>query len=172
MGTWLRRIKKGLQTLLEWGVIVIMAILVLDVLWGVFSRYVLKAQSRWTEELAIFLLVWVSLLGASVAYASKSHLGVDYFVGKLDRQAQRLAELLVHLAVAVFAASAFVAGGWALVSKTLAAGQISPALGVKMGYVYLAVPISGVFFLIFAAENIAELFAGKPTASAMQSKEN
>lgn len=172
MGTWLRQLKKGLQTLLEWAVIVIMGVLVLDVLWGVFSRYVLGAQSRWTEELAIFLLIWVSLLGASVAYASKSHLGVDYFVGKLDSQAQRLTELLVHLIVIAFAASAFIAGGWALVSKTLAAGQVSPALGIKMGYVYLAVPITGVFFLLFAAENIAELISGRPTASGTQSKES
>lgn len=153
--------KKGLTKLLELAVILVMAILVLDVLWGVFSRYILGAQSRWTEELATFLLVWVSLLGASVAFASKSHLGVDYFVGKLDPQARSLVEVAANILVAFFAVAAFIWGGSVLVKETLAANQISPAMGIKVGYVYLAVPISGVFIVIFAIETIAEILSGK-----------
>ena len=48
---------KALVRVLEWLTIVLFAALVLDVLWGVVSRYVLGTQSRWTEELAIYLLV-------------------------------------------------------------------------------------------------------------------
>jgi len=154
-------IKKGLAKLLELAVILIMAILVMDVLWGVFSRYVLGSQSRWTEELATFLLIWVSLLGAGVAFASKSHLGVDYFVGKLDPQARLLAEVAANVLVAFFAIAAFIWGGSILVKETLASNQISPAMGIKVGYVYLAVPISGVFIVIFTIETIAEILSGK-----------
>jgi len=154
-------IKKGLAKLLELAVILIMAILVMDVLWGVFSRYVLGSQSRWTEELATFLLIWVSLLGAGVAFASKSHLGVDYFVGKLDPQARLLAEVAANVLVVFFAIAAFIWGGSILVKETLASNQISPAMGIKVGYVYLAVPISGVFIVIFTIETIAEILSGK-----------
>jgi len=154
-------IKKGLAKLLELAVILIMAILVMDVLWGVFSRYVLGSQSRWTEELATFLLIWVSLLGAGVAFASKSHLGVDYFVGKLDPQARLLAEVAANVLVAFFAIAAFIWGGSILVKETLASNQISPAMGIKVGYVYLAVPTSGVFIVIFTIETIAEILSGK-----------
>lgn len=154
-------LKNGLVKLLEWTVILLMGVLVLDVLWGVFSRYVLGSQSRWTEELAIFLLVWVSLLGASVAYSARMHLGVDYFAGKLHPDAQKLMEVIVNLIVIAFAVLVFLGGGYVLVSETLAANQVSPALGIKNGYVYLAVPISGLFIVLFGIEAIFEVLTRK-----------
>lgn len=147
---------KGLSLLL----IVAFASLTLDVLWGVFSRYILGAQSRWTEEIATYLLVWISLLGAALTYEEKGHLGVDYFVGKLDPAAQRLAALVVELVVLLFSIGGLLVGGWILVTRTLDAGQLSPALGWKVGYLYLAAPISGVFFTLFAIEHLLELLWG------------
>lgn len=151
------QMKRIFVKMLEWTVIILVAVLVLDVLWGVFSRYVLGAQSRWTEELAVMLLIWVSLLGAAVAFAAKAHLGVDYFVGKLDPAAQKLMEGVVYVIVFFFAAYALIYGGGVLVSKTLASGQVSPAMGLKVGHMYLAVPISGVFICLFALEQMLEL---------------
>jgi TRAP-type C4-dicarboxylate transport system permease small subunit len=141
---------------LEWFLVLAFAALTLDVLWGVFSRYVLGAQSRWTEELAIYLLVWVSLLGASVTYGEKGHLGVDYFVGKMDPAAQRVAAVAVELLVLFFAGFALVYGGWALADR-LQAGQVAPALGIEVGYFYLAAPLSGLFFTSFCIENLIEM---------------
>jgi TRAP-type C4-dicarboxylate transport system permease small subunit len=172
-------IKSGLAKLLEWTVILLMGTLVLDVLWGVISRisgtlvvwlagrgieawgWLPRGQAKWTEELAIYLLIWVSLLGSSVAFAAKAHLGVDYLTSKLDEQAARLMEVLVNLLVAAFASAAFIWGGWVLVSETLASGQMSPVMNIPVGYVYLVLPISGIFILIFAFESIVEIISGK-----------
>ena len=43
----------------------------------VFFRYVLNHSLFWSEELARFQLVWLSFLGASVAYRRKVHPGID-----------------------------------------------------------------------------------------------
>jgi TRAP-type C4-dicarboxylate transport system permease small subunit len=133
-------------------VIVLFAALTIDVLWGVVSRYALGAQTRWTDELATMLMVWVSLLGAALVYGEKGHLGVDYFVGKLDPAAKLLAELVAHLLVLVFAAAVMVYGGWILVDRALEANQLLPALGWKKGYTYSVVPLSGLFFTFYAIE--------------------
>jgi TRAP-type C4-dicarboxylate transport system permease small subunit len=135
--------------------------LTLDVLWGVFTRHVLASPSRWTEELAIYLLIWVSLLGAGLTYEEKGHLGVDYFVGKLHPDARRLGSIFVELVVLFFAGFGLLYGGWELVTKTLAAGQITPALGWQKGYLYTAVPIAGVFFTLFSVEHLFEIFRKK-----------
>ncbi len=153
------RLERGLRPLvkvLELVLIAGMGILVVDVLWGVFSRYALGEQSRWTEELAVYLLVWISLLGAGLTFREKGHLGVDYFVGKLDPGARRLSAIFVEGIVFAFAAFAMVYGGWNLVAKTLASGQVLPAMGVPMGYVYCVVPLSGFFFCLFAIEHVIE----------------
>ena len=152
--------RKYLVKPLEIVLIATMAAMTLDVLWGVFSRFILGSQTRWTEELAIYLLIWISLLGASLTYGERGHLGVDYFVQKLDPKAQVLAAILVELVVLLFALFGLVYGGWMLVSKTLEAGQISPTLGWPMGYVYMAAPVSGLFFSLFAVEHLIRLING------------
>lgn len=154
-------VKTALVRLLEWIVIVVMAALVLDVLWGVCSRFVLRAPSRWTEEVATILLIWVSLLGAAVAFGRHEHLGIDYLVRKLDPSASRLMAILAQILVGVFAGAVMVSGGYVLVSETLRAGQLLPALGLRYGHVYLAVPVSGAFILLFCLERILELLAGR-----------
>ena len=160
----MKAIRDFLVKALELFLIVSFAVLTLDVLWGVFSRYVLGAQSRWTEELAIYLLVWVSLLGASLTYEEKGHLGVDYFVGKLHPDARKIAAVFIELVVLFFAGFGLLYGGWMLVSLTLAANQLSPALGIKVGYFYLAAPISGLFFILFSLEHLCLLFSGDAKA--------
>ncbi len=150
----LLKLNKLLVKLLEITVILVIGFLVLDVLWGVFSRYVLNNQSPWTEELATMLLIWVSLLGAAIGFIRGSHLGVDYFVGKLSERKQVMGQIVVYLLIVCFASLAMIYGGIRLVVLTLRLGQVSPALQLKMGYVYLAVPISGFFILVFSIESI------------------
>ena len=58
--------KKILDRSLELLVTVAMTVLVLDVVWQVFTRYVLNDQSSWTEELATFLMIWVVKLLSSI----------------------------------------------------------------------------------------------------------
>lgn len=148
---------------LEWLTIVFFAALLLDVLWGVFSRYLLGSQSRWTEELAVYLLVWVSLLGASLVFRDRGHLGVDYFVGKLDPAARRLSAVIAEVAVMIFAGFVLIGGGWMLVSETLRSGQLTPAMGWPIGYLYSVVPLSGFFVMAFSIEH---LVTGQTMASA------
>jgi len=152
----LRTIKKVLDKSLEVLVASVMAILVADVVWQVFTRFILKNPSSWTEELATFLLVWVGLLGASVALNRGAHLGIDYFVGKLSARKRLYIDCVVFAAVAMFSLLVLVIGGGKLVNNTLMMNQTTPALGIKMGYVYLALPISGCFMVLYSVEFLVQ----------------
>jgi TRAP-type C4-dicarboxylate transport system permease small subunit len=147
------KFREWLLKVLELVVIIVTAVLVVDVLWQVFTRYVLRQPSTWTEELATMLLMWVSLLGASVAFHRKGHLGVDYFVNKLSVNRKILADLLVYLFIAFFSVI-LIYGGYKIVSFTFLTNQRSAALEIRMGYVYLALPISGFFIFVLALETI------------------
>ncbi len=150
----LLKLNKLLIKLLEITVMLVIGFLVLDVLWGVFSRYVLHNQSPWTEELATMLLIWVSLLGAAIGFIRRSHLGVDYFVNKMSLKNQVIGEIIVYILIALFASFVMIYGGTRLVALILKLGQVSPAMQLKVGYIYMAVPISGFFILIFSIETI------------------
>lgn len=157
MRTSFGRTVNALARGLEAAVAVVFAAMVLVVLWGVCSRFVLSAPSRWTEEVAVFLLMWLALLGASVAFRRQQHLGVDYFVGKLHPTARTLLAVVGQTLIGFFALAVLVYGGSVLVNQTLAAGQLTPATGIRMGYVYVVVPLSGLFIALFAVEQAVAL---------------
>jgi len=154
----LRKIKKVLDTSLETLIMVSVAVLTLDVLWQVFTRFVLKDPCTWSEELAVFMIIWVALLGSAVALGRGSHLGVDYFVSKLPEKLRIKCEVVVFLLIAAFSLTVFVIGGTNLVISILKLGQVSPSLGVEVGYVYLAIPISGFFMTLYSLIAMTERF--------------
>jgi TRAP-type C4-dicarboxylate transport system permease small subunit len=142
------------------------AALVIVVLWGVISRYMPGIRpSDWTEEIAIYLLMWISLLGAAITYRNYGHLGVDYFVGKLDVTAQKYVAVIVELATLSFAVFALIYGGGRLVGETLSTSQLTPFLQLKVGYLYAAVPICGLFMSGFAIEHLLKLNVAAATQS-------
>jgi TRAP-type C4-dicarboxylate transport system permease small subunit len=152
----LLKIKNALDKLLETLIIVSVAVLTLDVLWQVFTRFVLKNPCTWSEELAVFMIIWVALLGSAVALGRGSHLGVDYFVSKLPEKLRIKCEFVVFFLIAAFSLTVFVIGGINLVISILRLGQISPSLGIEVGYVYLAIPISGFFMTLYSLIAMSE----------------
>ncbi|QDT00356.1 TRAP transporter small permease [Adhaeretor mobilis] len=148
----LKPMKRFLDNVLESAVIFAVALLVIDVLWGVFTRFIMGSPSRWTEEIARLLLIWVALLGAAVAFGRREHLGFDYLAEQLDPAVKKMMALITQSIVIAFALVVMVYGGSILVSETLAANQVTPALGLKMGYAYLALPLSGLFIVIYGVE--------------------
>ena len=108
--TALRIAQQILDCFLEALVGTVMAVLVLDVSWQVFTRFILRDPSIWTDELATFLLIWVSLLGAAVALKRRAHLGMDYFVERLTPQRRRVVEAFAFSCTGLFSASVMMIG--------------------------------------------------------------
>ena len=139
---------------------ILMATLVVDVLWQVFTRFILADPSSWTEELARYLMIWVGLIGAAYAAGRGLHLAVDILPNKLTgRQAQAL-RLAIGTCTLLFAVVALFGGGARLVWVMLKLGQTSASLELPLGYVYLAVPISGVLIAYYA---VMDLISGLRT---------
>lgn len=127
----------------------LMAIMTLDVLWGVFTRYVVGSQSPWTEELARFLLIWIGLLGAAYVAGQHKHLAIDILPGKLTGTAKARLEAFIRLLIIGFSATVLIVGGARLVYITYRLGQYSAALQVPLSAVYAIVPISGLLIIFY-----------------------
>ena len=107
------------------------------------------------EELARFLLMWVGLLGSAVAFRVKGHLGVDFLVINLTRLLKMMM-VFVQVMVLLFAVTILLYGGAKVVLDALTMEQVTPALGWKMGYVYLALPVSGFFTVVYTIDNLLQ----------------
>lgn len=141
------KIKKILDKLLLTISSILLIVLVLGALWQVFSRYILNSPSTFTGELLGFLLVWVSLLGASYAFGSKEHLALTFLVGKLEGKSKLMTTVVIDAFIIIFAVLVLIKGGLAAVNTTMS--QLTPVLGIKMGLVYSILPISGCIILIY-----------------------
>ena len=146
-----------LERALAWLLIGLMVAMVADVSWQVVSRFLLRAPSSFTEELAGFLLIWIGLLGAAYALRTRAHLGIDLLTARLRREVKRGADILAHSLVLLFALSVMVVGGLRLVQLAFQLNQISAVMGLRMGYVYLAVPLAGLLMAVFSLESIAKV---------------
>jgi TRAP-type C4-dicarboxylate transport system permease small subunit len=134
----------------------IMAVMVVNVVWQVFTRFVLGAPSSYTEELARYLLIWVSLLGAAYAAGKRMHLAIDVFTARLDGQRRIRMRQFIHGCVLLFAFAAMVVGGIRLVYISFALEQMSAALRVSLGFVYLVVPVSGLLIVFYTLSHLLE----------------
>ena len=154
----LQNIKTSVDKVLEWTLVVLMAANVLNVLWQVFTRFVLKNPSSFTEELARYLLIWIGLLGASYVAGRKMHLAIDVVVNRFFGRVRRLTEYLIEVLIFVFAFFVMVFGGIRLVIITLMLNQISAVLRIKLGYVYLVLPLSGLLLMFYSLLFLAEIY--------------
>ena len=152
----LERAKKRIDRLLELSLIILMGANVVNVLWQVFTRFVLKYPSSFTEELARYLLIWVGLLGASYAAGKKMHLAIDVVLHTFQKKRKIWAEIGIQVFIFLFAFFVMVVGGLRLVTITLTLDQISAALRMKLGYVYMVIPLSGILIMFYAAVFVAE----------------
>ena len=136
-----------------------MGLLVLDVLLGVVSRYVVGRQVSWTEELACLLLVWSSFFGIALAFNSRAHLGIDLIVNMMGDAPKKTAATIAHLVTLSFTVVAFLYGGCFLLHKALfVTPNVMPALHVRDAVMYLPIPICGLFILYFEICNfVADL---------------
>jgi TRAP-type C4-dicarboxylate transport system permease small subunit len=113
----------------------------------VFSRYLLNHSLFWSEELARYLLVWLTFLGAAVAYRRGVHPGIDIVHAKLPPAAQRLTSLLIlALSLGLFAVMIIYGIQFAWFVRL----QISPALTIPKWTIFSIIPISGALLTIHA----------------------
>lgn len=154
-----------LDKFLEKFIILAMFALLLTIVWQVFSRYLLKLPSSGTEELARFLLIWISLIGCVYSYRTKSHIGLDILTRKMPIEQQKSVALFCHAIVFLFASLVLVVGGSHLVSLTFSPVQVSAALGVFIGFVYSIIPISGYLICFYALVQVTDIMLDTTVSS-------
>lgn len=145
------KFKFYLDSILRWFLTVLMGILVLNVLWQVFTRFILNNPSAYTDELARYLLIWVGLLGAAYVAGQKMHLAIDILPKKLTGKPKIFLDIFIEACMLVFSLTVMVIGGLNLVLLVLRLNQSSAALQIPLGYVYFSIPLSGAIIVIYAA---------------------
>ncbi len=155
----LRRIEHGLDAIIQPVVFAGMAALIGVITLQIVSRVLFTAVG-WTEEVARFLLVWITFLAGTLAFQRGRHIAVTFAVNALPgrlRQTARIAALLVVLA---FMITLMVIGYRYMQVQSF---QKSASLRLSMTYVYAVMPICAAIMAWYSLVDIIELLINGET---------
>ncbi len=146
----MQRIIDGFFRALEHLLVACLTLMVFMVLGNVILRYTMNSGIDISEELSRYLFVWLTFIGAVVAFREGAHLGVDSLVAKLSRTGKMvclvLSDLLMLVCCAVFFWGTWQQAGINLTNKATISG-------ISMLWVY------GVGF--FTSTSIAVMIVAK-----------
>lgn len=146
---------------MEGALSALLGLMVLNVLWQVASRYLLNDPSAFTDELSRYLLIWVGLLGAAYASGKGMHVAIELLERKLNDHQKRIQKLIIQLIITLFALFVLIIGGIRLVSISFQLGQTSSAIQLSLGYVYLALPLSGILICYYSISDFFNIIKTK-----------
>lgn len=136
------------EGLLDKLLVALFLIMVAAIVWQVIARYFFAAPTIWSEELARFLVVWVTMLGSAYVLEHGGHVAVTIFVDIMPESWQRFFEWVRDTCTICIAGGlAYYGYGFAISG----ARRTSTGLGLQMSYAYAAIPIGAAliaFFLI------------------------
>ncbi len=135
------------------GLFVIVAI----VAYQVFGRYVMNDSPTWAENLALVLILYVTLIGAAVGVRDAGHIGMESLLVLVPEGLRNKIEMLIHVLVAIFGA-AMVYNGWVL-GASVASYKLAN-INLSEAYRYAPLVISGAMIILFSIEHLIALING------------
>lgn len=148
------KFRNKIDQILGYSLIGIMSLMVLNVLWQVFSRYFLGEPSSFTDELARYLMIWIGILGAAYVAGKNKHVAIDFLAKRFSLKIQKRLKVIVNILIILFCFFAMVLGGLRLVYITHILDQYSPALQIPLAWVYLCIPLSGILIIYYKISDL------------------
>lgn len=114
---------------------------------NVFTRYVLNDALIWGEEVARFLMIWGTMVGVAIAYRARAHVAIGLVTPSLPPRIGAGVAVLCHVLTLATAAMLWRSG--AILQQALG-GMDAPSSGIRMAWVYAAMPVGAVLLAIEA----------------------
>ncbi len=112
----------------------------------------------WSEEVARYLLIWATFIGAGCVYKTGGHVSVSFLQDMLPEKTHIILQTVVHLLCSIFF---IIATYYGIKYIGRQGGQLSAALRIPMRYMYAAIPINSFIMLLHAVNMIIQGFMPK-----------
>lgn len=120
----------------------------------VFMRYVVHSSLPWSEEVARYMFIWLVYIGISYGVKTRRHIRVDAAMYIFPKMMRKYITIIGQVLFLIFAL-VIVKNSIEVSGQIFELSQTSPAIGLPMGYVYLA-PLIG--FVLVSVRLIQNLY--------------
>ncbi len=139
------KVSRASERVVQITLVGMVGVMTVIIILQVFMRYLFLYSLSWSEEVARYLMIWVSFLGASLALKYGFHIGVEFVINRIPEKMRGWVNLVAKLGILLFLIY-FTIGGFRV--SWAVRDQDSPALLFSMAYAYLSAPVGGLFMII------------------------
>lgn len=151
----LKRVERLIDAIVQRAAFAALAGMIAVITLQIVSRVFFNAVS-WSEELARYLLVWTSFLGAAMAWQRGRHITVDFVVDALPG---RLRLAVRAMAIVVSIAFFALVIHYGIRFMQMQSFQVSASLRIPIRYVFAVIPLTAVLMLYYSVLDLIELFS-------------
>ncbi|WP_124066793.1 TRAP transporter small permease [Clostridium sp. E02] len=151
----IQNLKAGIMKVLGVVIIFLFAAMTLIGTYQIVTRYFFNRPSTISEELLTYTFTWMSLFASAYVFGQKDHMRIGYIADKITGTPKKYLEFCIEILAFVFAGVVMVYGGLAITKLTMI--QTTASLRIPMGYIYAAVPASGLLIMIFSVMNAIDI---------------
>ena len=154
--TWLARLNARLSAIALVLARLCLAGLGIVVLYGVVTRYAFNNEPPYVEQLALLLVISVSMFGAACVAHDAGHIGLDSLVNRLPPAVRHTIARLVALSTLVFSV-VILYGAWEMAKSTH--DNLIPTLSISEAWRYLPLIIAGALIALFSIDRLTRRMA-------------
>lgn len=123
--------------------------------WSVAGRYIpFVTDPHWSEEIVLTLMVYMTVLSASLAIRRAAHIRMTAFDTYLPKKLIKVLDVLADVAVLVLGVYLVIYGFRFCNSPLSLRGKYASLPGLSKFWQYLPVPVAGISMIIFELEQI------------------
>lgn len=146
----IRLLVKGIDVIAYTIVVVATTVMVVVTGLQVVFRFIVAHPLYWSEEVSRYAFVWTVFVGSAITVKGRAHIAVDYLVGFFPQRVRTVLQYVVPGIVAIFLVTV-ISQSFRVVRVNMR--QTSPAIGIPMGYIYLAIPVGCALMLFYTIIN-------------------
>jgi len=132
---------KWLAAHLEEGLCaVLFAVMALVTFANIVTRYLLKYSFAFTEEIVVSFFVWLTLLGAAVAFREQAHLGFSFLIDRFSKKIQKI-QLWVSAALGAALLVFLIYFSLRQIGEEILLGITSSGIGIPQWWYTIGLPV-------------------------------
>ena len=141
----MKALDKFLDNAMKFLMAVAMGSLVVGGTWQIFTRWILKNPSTFTEEFMRYMLIWASMIGSAYCFYKDKHLALDLIKDKLKGTPAMCLSVFIEVCILVFLLVVFVYGGGRM---AISSTNYSPVMHIPFKVLYIVLPLSGILAIL------------------------
>ena len=141
----MKALDKFLDNAMKFLMAVAMGSLVVGGTWQIFTRWILKNPSTFTEEFMRYMLIWASMIGSAYCFYKDKHLALDLVKDKLKGTPAMCLSVFIEGCILAFLFVVFVYGGGRM---AISSTNYSPVMHIPFKVLYIVLPLSGILAIL------------------------